>query len=81
MSSVGDVLRAMEEESPERQSELVDSAGAAIDQLTYRLAAEHRSIDAPSAVESILVSLHRMLRVSKSGPEAHQASSSDAAAS
>ncbi len=80
MSSVGDVLRAMEEEPPERQSELVDSAGAAIDQLTSRLAAEHRSTDAPSAVESILVSLHRMLRLAKSGPGAHQASSSDAAA-
>ena len=80
MSSVGDVLRAMEEEPPERQSEVVGSAGAAIDQLTSRLATEHRSTDAPSAVESILVSLHRIQRLAKPGPEAPQASSSDAAA-
>ena len=78
MASVGDVLRAMEEEQPERQAELVDSAGAAINQLTNELAAQHRSTDAPSAVESILVSLHRMLRLAKPGPEARQASASDA---
>ena len=78
VASVGDVLRAMEEEQPERQAELVDSADAAINQLTNELAAQHRSTDAPSAVESILVSLHRMLRLAKPGPEARQASASDA---
>ena len=79
MSCVGDVLRGMEEEPPERQAELVDSATAAINQLTARLATEQRSTSAPSAVESILVSLHRMLRLAKSGPEVPRASPSNAA--
>ena len=74
MASVGDVLRALEEEQPERQAELARSADAAINELTARLAAEQHSKDAPSAVESILVSLHRMLRVATPGrPEAEPA--------
>ena len=77
MSCVGDVLRAMEEEKPERQAELVVTAGAAIDRLTARLGSEDAGSDAPSAVESILVSLHRMLRVARPvRPDAQQASPS-----
>lgn len=67
MASVGDVLPALEDEPPEGQDELVRSADAAISELTARLASEQHSKDAPSAVESILVSLHRMLRVATPG--------------
>ena len=63
MSAVGDVLRSVEEESPERQSELCDEADGAVKALTARVGAEEAATGAPSAVESILLSLHRMLRV------------------
>lgn len=77
MASVGDVLRALEEEQPDRQAELARSADAAINELTAQIATEQHSKDAPSAVESILVSLHRMLRVATPGrPEAQQANTS-----
>lgn len=69
MSAVGDVLRATEEDQPERQAELSAAADAAIDDLTARIASEPRPGDGPSAVESILVSLHRMLRVVRHRPE------------
>jgi hypothetical protein len=71
MASVGDVLRALEEENPERQAELARSADATINELTARIASEQHSKEAPSAVESILLSLHRMVRVATPGrPEA-----------
>lgn len=74
MASVGDVLRALEEEQPERQTELAAAADAAISELTARIGSEQPSTDAPSAVESILLSLHRMLRVATPGrPEAKPA--------
>ncbi|MFE4228515.1 aromatic acid exporter family protein [Arthrobacter sp. NPDC056886] len=75
MASVGDVLRALEDETPERQAELARSAEATISELTARLATEQHSKEAPSAVESILLSLHRMLRVATPGrPESQPAS-------
>lgn len=67
MASVGDVLQAVEEESPERQAEQIEAADAGVRDLTVRVGAEEASTDAPSAVESILLSLHRVLRVAKSG--------------
>jgi hypothetical protein len=67
MTLVGDALRAAEEEEPQRQADLVEEADAAVTSLTARIAGENPSADAPSAVESILLSLHRMLRVVKSG--------------
>ena len=74
MASVGDVLRALEEEQPDRQAELAAAADAAISELTARIGSEQHSTDAPSAVESILLSLHRMLRVATPGrPEAKPA--------
>ena len=74
MSAVGDVLRATEEDNPDRQTELARTADVAINELTARLATEQHSKDAPSAVESILLSLHRMLRVATPGrPEAKPA--------
>lgn len=78
MASVGDVLRALEEEQPERQAELARSADATINELTARIASEQHSKDAPSAVESILVSLHRMLRVATPGRPESQPTSAPA---
>ncbi len=65
MAAVGHVLRSIEEEGKERQLELVESADAGVRELTARIGAEEAATDAPSAVESILLSLHRMLRVVK----------------
>ncbi|MDN4645853.1 FUSC family protein [Arthrobacter sp. PsM3] len=65
MSAVGDILRSVEEESPEKQLELVEAADSSVKALTGRTGAEQTATDAPSAVESILMSLHRMLRVVK----------------
>lgn len=67
MTLVGDLLRAVEEEEPERQAELLEQAETAVKDLTVRTAAGDQPHGAPSAVESILLSLHRMLRVVKSG--------------
>ena len=66
MTAVGDVCRSIEEESTERQSELIEAADSAVQALTVRIAAAAEATDAPSAVESILLSLHRMLRVVRS---------------
>jgi uncharacterized membrane protein YccC len=63
MSAVGDVLRSPEEENPERQAELADTAEAAVQELSRRIGSETVATDEPSAAESILLSLHRMLRV------------------
>jgi hypothetical protein len=53
---------------------LTRAADAAITELTARIGSEQHSTDAPSAVESILVSLHRMLRVARPGrPEVQPA--------
>lgn len=69
MSAVGDVLRSIQEESPDRQSELSETADAAVKALTARVGAGEAVSDAPSAVESILLSLHRMLRVATSSAD------------
>lgn len=69
MSAVGDVLRSIQEESPDRQSELSETADAAVKALTARVGAGEAASDAPSAVESILLSLHRMLRVATSSAD------------
>ncbi|MEO3933269.1 aromatic acid exporter family protein [Micrococcaceae bacterium Sec7.4] len=69
MSAVGDVLRSIQEESPDRQTELSETADAAVKALTTRVGAEESATDAPSAVESILLSLHRMLRVATSAAD------------
>lgn len=65
MTLVGDVLRATEEDEPERQADLLKEADAAVKDLTSRIATGTRPEGAPNAVESILLSLHRMLRVVK----------------
>lgn len=78
MSAVGDVLRATEEDDPDRQAELARTADAAINELTARLGSVPHTHDAPSAVESILLSMHRMLRVAKPGrPEEQPADPSE----
>jgi hypothetical protein len=63
MSAVSDVLGSPEEESPERQTKLAGTAEAAVREVSRRLVAEAVATEKPSAVESILLSLHRMLRV------------------
>jgi Aromatic acid exporter family member 1 len=63
MFAVGDVLRSTEEESPERQAELARTARSAVQELSRRVSAEAVAPGTPSAVESILLSLYRMLRV------------------
>jgi uncharacterized membrane protein YccC len=81
MTMVGDVLRAAEEEEPQRRAELVEEADAAVKAFTARVAVEDQAADAPSAVESVLLSLHRMLRVMKSGDGKREAGASSAGAS
>ncbi|MDQ0850260.1 uncharacterized membrane protein YgaE (UPF0421/DUF939 family) [Arthrobacter sp. B3I9] len=63
MAAVGDVLIPAEEEGPERQDEMTRTAEDAVQQLSRRLAVEGAATEEPSAVQSILLSLHRMLRV------------------
>ena len=66
MSAVSDVLRSTEEDSTERQAELAGAAQAAVQELSRRIGAQAPATDMPGAVESILLSLHRMLRVLRS---------------
>ena len=78
MASVGDVLRAVEEEeSPERRAELSAEADDIVKALTARVGNEEAATGAPSAVESILLSLHRMLRVVKESADRDQRGSGD----
>ena len=70
MTAVGDVLRAVEEEDPEGWTELLEAADRAVNDLTVGIAAAAQPAGAPSAAESILLSLHRMLRVVKSAERA-----------
>jgi uncharacterized membrane protein YgaE (UPF0421/DUF939 family) len=65
LAAVGEVLRSAEEEDADRQEELIDAANAAVDALEARMAFEDVEADAPSAAESILLSLHRILRVAR----------------
>ena len=60
---------SVEEESPDRQVEQSEAADAAVRALTARVGAEETATDAPSAVESILLSLHRVLRVAKAAAD------------
>ena len=81
MTLVGDVLRATEEEDAQRQAQLIEEADASVKELTARIASEDNSPGAPNAVESILLSLHRMLRVVKSGGGKQEADASPAGSS
>ena len=63
MTAVGDVLLPADEAGPERRAELARTAEDAVQGLSRRLAVEAAATDEPSAVQSILLSLHRMLRV------------------
>jgi uncharacterized membrane protein YgaE (UPF0421/DUF939 family) len=65
LAAVGEVLRSAEEEDAGRQAELITAASAAVDSLEARIASEDVDADAPSAAESILLSLHRILRVTR----------------
>ena len=61
--AVGEVLRSSEEEDADRQVELFQAAHAAVASLEDRTAAEGNGAGTPSAAGSILLSLHRILRV------------------
>ncbi|WP_461162920.1 FUSC family protein [Arthrobacter sp. R4-81] len=67
LSAVGALLLAVEEGDSERLEELRDEAETAVLTLAQHLASDETDPDAPSAAESILLSLHRILRVLKSG--------------
>ncbi|MDQ1595850.1 MAG: hypothetical protein QOH40_2406, partial [Arthrobacter pascens] len=64
LAAVGEVLSA-DEEDPDRQAELTAAARAAVDLLRARIVSSGADADAPSAAESILLSLHRILRVAE----------------
>lgn len=65
LTAVGEVLRAAEEEDEERQHELKREARQAVDVLRARILEDDAGAGAPSAAESILLSLHRILRVTR----------------
>jgi uncharacterized membrane protein YccC len=67
LSAVGMLLLAAGEDDSGRQEELTDSADAAVQALAQRITSDEPDAAAPSAAESILLSLHRILRVLKSG--------------
>ncbi|GAA1254952.1 hypothetical protein GCM10009589_02450 [Arthrobacter pascens] len=64
LAAVGEVLSA-DEEDPDRQAELTAAARGAVDSLRARIVSSGADADAPSAAESILLSLHRILRVAE----------------
>lgn len=67
LSAVGALLLAVEEGDTKRLEDLRDEADTAVRTLAQRLASDEADPDAPSAAESILLSLHRILRVLASG--------------
>lgn len=67
LSAVGALLLAVEEGDTKRLEDLRDEADTAVRALAQRLASHETDSDAPSAAESILLSLHRILRVLASG--------------
>ena len=70
MASVGDILRSIEEEDADQQLERIEAADSTIEALTATVGSGAPATGAPSAVESILMSLHRMLRVAKAAATA-----------
>ncbi|MDQ0075792.1 FUSC family protein [Arthrobacter oryzae] len=67
LDAVSEVLRSMEDEQPDKQNELIGSAKAAVDALAERMASDDVNPHAPSAAESIVLTLHRILRVVTAG--------------
>ncbi|KQR63413.1 hypothetical protein ASF98_12165 [Arthrobacter sp. Leaf337] len=67
LAAVSEVLRSMEDEHPQKQNELIESAKTAVDALAERMASDDVNPDAPSAAESIVLNLHRILRVVSAG--------------
>jgi uncharacterized membrane protein YgaE (UPF0421/DUF939 family) len=61
LAAVGELLSA-EAEDTDRQAELSTAAHAAVDSLKARIVSADADADAPGAAESILLSLHRILR-------------------
>jgi uncharacterized membrane protein YccC len=67
LTAVSEVLRSMEDEQPDRQNELIASAKSAVDALAERMASDDVNPNAPSAAESIVLNLHRILRAVAAG--------------
>ena len=65
LAAVSEVLRSAEEDDAGRQAELLSAAHAAVDALEVRITSEDINADGPSAAESLLLSLHRILRVAR----------------
>ena len=63
IAAVGEVLRSAEEDDDDRQAELYQAARSAVAALEDRTASEDTQAGTPSAAGSILLSLHRILRV------------------
>ena len=63
LAAVSEVLRSMEDEHPERQDELLECGQGCRGRPGRADGIRRRQPDAPSAAESILLSLHRILRV------------------
>jgi hypothetical protein len=65
LTAVGEVLRAAAEEDDDRRRELKQEAHRAVDALRASILDDDADTGAPSAAESILLSLHRILRVTR----------------
>ncbi|MCY1381393.1 hypothetical protein D9M69_692960 [compost metagenome] len=65
LTAVGEVLRAAAEEDEDRRRELKQEAHRAVDALRASILDDDADTGAPSAAESILLSLHRILRVTR----------------
>lgn len=66
LAAVSEVLRSLEDEEPDRQNELIGAAKAAVEALAERMASDGDP-HAPSAAESIVLNMHRILRVVTAG--------------
>ncbi|MBT2538134.1 FUSC family protein [Arthrobacter sp. ISL-69] len=67
LDAVGEVMRSMEAEPPDKQNELIARANAAVDALAERMASDDVKPHAPSATGSIVLNLHRILRAVTAG--------------
>ena len=67
LDAVSEVMRSMEDEDPDKQNELIAAANTAVEALAQRMATDDVNPHAPSAAESIVLNLHRILRTVTAG--------------
>lgn len=65
LAGVAATLKALADEDPPRRGDILAEASGAVTALADAVAAGTSAGDAPGAVESVLLSLHRMLRIVK----------------